>query len=352
MENAYKLAKSVVGQTIDVDGAFGGQCVDLVNWIAQKYGTSLMGNGNQIGIANDVSAFADVIPWREDLKLQTGDIIAQDVPTHGYGHAVVFGEGTYDNALVIEQNFNFVQVVVEHRRSLRSEIPLRVVRFRNQDGYVPDGGSSDSGSDKGNGVVSKPGIQGTLYEVTCDIVDGVKGNGDNTVLDTFFKCNKVVGSVNGEWLIYKRFDSSVGYLPMTCVKRVDQSSSDATDAQADYIAINKYNKYSDVTSDGISQKDTQKIYSLGELINRGGIVWGNYDWNYIFQSELPNEGKDIKGLGLSAHGFVVDGDGYLVLGYPSSYGDIRGTVYNTPFGFSGKAYYPFPDIHGFNVFVK
>lgn len=353
MDNAYKLAKQWVGKTLDVDGVFGGQCVDVPNWIAQQYGTYLLGNGNQIGIANDVSAFADVIPWREDLKLQTGDIISQDVPSHGYGHVVVFGEGSYDNALVIEQNYNWEQVTVEHRRSLRSEIPLRVVRFRNQDGYVPDGGDSSSSgnnsNNKNNGGSSTPAEKGTLYEITCDIVDGVKGSGDNTRLDTFFKCNKVTGSVNGEYLIYKRYDGSVGYLPMTCVKPVSSEDTGAKE-KADYIAINEYNKYNDITQDGISQE--QKIYSLGELINQGGIVWENYNWGYMFKAQLPNDGKDVKGLGLSAHGFVVDGDGYIVMAYPTTYGDIRGRTYNTPFGYKGKAYYPLSDINDFKVFIK
>lgn len=339
MANAFQIAEGVVGQTIDMDGAFGGQCVDLAQYVGKFFGNVLWGNGNQIGTIGNVSAVADVIPYTPHMKLRTGDIISLDdkTGTNLYGHVVVYGEGALSNALVIDQNYAGVQVVQKHRYNILSTLkPLRIIRFRNQDNYTP---IDSSGIINGNASLS--GINAktlTFYEITCDKVEGIKGNGDNTVLDTFYKCNKVTGEINGDWLIYDKYTGGKGYLPKSCVKlRSDYNKArETTSTNTD--VVNGYTRFSDKTSDGVDQSNTQAIYSLDQFIRDGRIKWGGYEWTYYSQQVLPGGGLNIPGRHVNAYGYVSDKDGYIVLAAPSSWGNVKGTVYNTPFGFKGKVY--------------
>lgn len=193
MTNAYQLAQSVVGQSVG-----SGECVALVDWIAMQYGHRLWGNGNQIGTDAGVSAFADVLPYTPGMELKVGDILSTFETTTPYGHTGVYGGGPVSNALYIEQNYNYQRFVIEHRRNIEAYGAkiLRVVRIRAQDNYSPGnnaGGSSNGGSS--DSPSKKSGIQRTFYEITCDKVEGIKGVGDHTVLDTFYKCNKVTGKI-------------------------------------------------------------------------------------------------------------------------------------------------------------
>lgn len=350
MANAFQIAEEVVGQTIDMDGAFGGQCVDIVQYVAQKYGTNLWGNGNQIGIANDVSAYADVIPWTDGFQMQVGDILSLDdnPAVNPYGHVLIYGGGSWDNALVIEQNYNWVQVVVKHRRSLSPQIPLRVVRFRGQDNYTPTGSDGATNGNPSKESAKKTSKTFTMYEITCDKVEGVRGQGDSTVLDIFFKCNRVTGKINGDWLIYDKNDGTVGYIPKSCVKQLDNLTDKDVLTTGGGQEVNPYERFSDVTDDGIDQQDTQKIYSLGQLINLGTVPYGGNDWGYLFQGELPQK----NGFSLNPHGFIVDKDGYIVVSVPMAYKNSRGKIVKTPFGKKGKIYFNLEDILNYIVYVR
>lgn len=84
--------------------------------------------------------------------------------------------------------------------------------------------------------------------------------------------------------------------------------------------------YADVATSG--------EYSLGDLQFMGVINWGGYKFTYYSQSVLPGGGLAIPGRHVNAGGFVSDGDGYIVLAGSAP----MGTVYATPFGYSGKIY--------------
>lgn len=342
MTNAYQVAQRVVGQSIDVDGGppppFSPyQCVDLVNWVAQQFGGSLWGNGNQIGIGNDVSSFADVIPYTNESQLQVGDILSTNETTTPYGHTLVYGGGGVDNARVIEQNFNNITHVIEHTRSITGygATILRIVRIRGQDNYTPDGSSgtsADAGKPKKSG-----GVQRTFYEIVVDKVEGIKGNGDNTVLDTFYKCNKVTGKINGEWLIYDKYNGTVGYLPKSAVKeKTEYSKQDKEPGKKEVEKANGYDKFSDKTSDGLDQSGTQQIYTLAQFISLGRVEYSGYEWTYSSGSNFPTSVNVNKSY--NAYGFLSDQDGHIILSVPSSWGDVKGRLYDTPFGFKGKAY--------------
>lgn len=339
MTNAYQVAQRVVGQSIDVDGfpPFQPyQCVDLVNWVARQYGGTLFGNGNQIGIGNDVSSFADVIPYSPGVELKVGDIISTNEASTPYGHTFVYGGGPIDNALIIEQNFAGITKVIEHRRSITAYggTILRIVRIRAQDNYTPETGGTTP--DK-SGPSHKSGIQRTFYEITCDKVEGIKGIDDPTVLDTFYKCNKVTGKINGEWLIYDKFDGSVGYIPRSCVtEKKEYSKQDKEQGNKEVEKANGYDKFPDKTSDGLDQAGTQPIYTLAQFISLGRINYNGYEWTYSSGNNFPASVNVNKSY--NAYGFLTDSDGNIILSVPSSWGDVKGRIYNTPFGFKGKVY--------------
>lgn len=342
MTNAYQVAQRVVGQSIDTDGGppppySPYQCVDLVDWVAQQFGGRLIGNGNQIGIGNDVSSFADVIPYTNESQLKVGDILSTNETTTPYGHTFVYGGGGVDNARVIEQNFNNITHVIEHTRSITGygATILRIVRIRGQDNYTPDG-SSGTSADSGKAKKSS-GVQRTFYEIVVDKVEGIKGNGDNTVLDTFYKCNKVTGNISGEWLIYDKYNGTVGYLPKSAVKeKTEYSKQDKEPSKKEVEKANGYDKFPDKTSDGLDQSGTQQIYTLAQFISLGRVEYSGYEWTYSSGNNFPTSVSVNKSY--NAYGFLSDQDGYIILSVPSSWGDVKGRLYNTPFGFKGKAY--------------
>ncbi len=91
---------------------------------------------------------------------------------------------------------------------------------------------------------------------------------------------------------------------------------------------------SDVTEEVPPPATTSGEYSLNDLMFQGVIYWGGYKFTYYSQSVLPGGGLSIPGRHVNAGGFVSDGDGYIVLAGSAP----MGTVYATPFGWSGKIY--------------
>lgn len=82
---------------------------------------------------------------------------------------------------------------------------------------------------------------------------------------------------------------------------------------------------------------------------QGVILWNNYYFTYASQSVAPGNGLNIPGRHVE-NGYIVDKDGYIVLGAQSS---LRGQVFNTPFGKKGKVYDAGPThSHHLNVYVQ
>lgn len=77
-------------------------------------------------------------------------------------------------------------------------------------------------------------------------------------------------------------------------------------------------------------------YSVNDLMYMGVIGWNGFKFTYYSQGVLPGGGLAIPGRHVNEGGFVADGDGYIVLAAPP--GVAHGTVYGTPFGYSGKVY--------------
>lgn len=355
MTNAYKIAQQYVGQCLDFDGYPPDQpyqCVDLVMMVARQFGFELWGNGNQIGTIGDLSPWVDIIPYSDGMKLKVGDIFATTEPGGGdgtvYGHTFVYGGGDLSNALIVEQNYQ-KQCVIEHRRAIYGygNTIHRIVRIKNQDNYEP---ADANGVKVGNAKETDKFIARDFFEITCDKVEGIKSPGDSTVIETFYKCNKVTGNINGEWLIYDKYDGSVAYIPISCVKKLDDYSTTKKEEKKKYETPNGYDWFTDKTTDGIDQSGTQKIYSLAQFVSLGRIKEANYEWTYSAGSSFP-ENVQVPGKGFNAYGFLSDGDGNIIMSAPKTYGDIIGRTYNTPFGFKGKVYTT-NDKTSFDVYVR
>lgn len=353
MTNAYKIAQQYVGQCLDFDGYPRDQpyqCVDLVMMVARQFGFELWGNGNQIGTIGDLSPWIEIIPYTEGMKLKTGDIFSTDDEpgAEEYGHTFVYGGGDLSNALIVEQNYQH-QCTVEHRRAVvgYGNRILRIVRIKNQDNYEP---TDANGVKVGNAKETDKFIARDFFEITCDKVEGIKSPGDSIVIETFYKCNKVTGKINGEWLIYDKYDGSVAYIPISCVKKLDDYSTTKKEEKKKYETPNGYDWFTDKTTDGIDQSGTQKIYSLAQFVSLGRIKEANYEWTYSAGSSFP-ENVQVPGKGFNAYGFLSDGDGNIIMSAPKTYGDIIGRTYNTPFGFKGKVYTT-NDKTSFDVYVR
>lgn len=353
MTNAYKIAQQYAGQCLDFYGYPRDQpyqCVDLVMMVARQFGFELWGNGNQIGTIGDLSPWVEIIPYTEGMKLKTGDIFSTDDEpgAEEYGHTFVYGGGDLSNALIVEQNYQH-QCTVEHRRAVvgYGNRILRIVRIKNQDNYEP---TDANGVKVGNAKETDKFIARDFFEITCDKVEGIKSPGDTTVIETFYKCNKVTGNINGEWLIYDKYDGSVAYIPISCVKKLDDYSTTKKEEKKKYETPNGYDWFTDKTIDGIDQSGTQKIYSLAQFVSLGRIKEANYEWTYSAGSSFP-ENVQVPGKGFNAYGFLSDGDGNIIMSAPKTYGDIIGRTYNTPFGFKGKVYTT-NDKTSFDVYVR
>lgn len=334
VKNAFQLAETVVGQVIDMDGMWGGQCADLANWVGAQYGVPLYGNGNQIGIANgpNLATVADVIPYSPGVALQIGDVLSMDIGE--YGHVVVYGGGPLNNALVIDQNYAGVQRV--QKRTWAIPNILRIVRFKNQEQY----GTGTSSTTTTGGPTSTTTTSVTqqvpeafkkAHEITCAEVRGIRGNDDPTVLDTFYKCNKVMGEFSGDWFIYRRFTGDVGYIPANCVSRSGESIKPVIWAPAK--PVNVHTKFPDETYDGLSQVGTQVVLSVEEFIRKGRVEYLGYEWVYDKKEDFKNPNK--LAVRINAHGFLVDHTDKIVLSLPVAYQAVEGTVLKTPFGSEG-----------------
>ena len=355
MTNAYKIAQQYAGQCVDIDGyppEQPYQCADLANIVAQHWGFKFDGVGaKDFGLVNDISSFADVIPYSDGMKLNVGDIITTREPQGEgwtYGHVFVYGGGDLSNALVVEQNYQH-QCTVEHRRAVYGygNTLISVIRIKGQDNYEP---ADANGVKVGNAKETDKFIARDFFEITCDKVEGIKSPGDTTVIETFYKCNKVTGNINGEWLIYDKYDGSVAYIPISCVKKLDDYSTTKKEEKKKYETPNGYDWFTDKTTDGIDQSGTQKIYSLAQFVSLGRIKEANYEWTYSAGSSFP-ENVQVPGKGFNAYGFLSDGDGNVIMSAPKTYGDIIGRTYNTPFGFKGKVYTT-NDKTSFDVYVR
>lgn len=121
--NLQEFIKKYEKKTVDFDGAYGGQCVDLFN----RYLFDVLGIKNPIqqfpvasayqiyGYGQNNQSFA-CIPNTPTAVPQAGDIIIWNQGVGPHGHVGIFVEGDVMSFRSFEQNWNGVQkcVIVNH----------------------------------------------------------------------------------------------------------------------------------------------------------------------------------------------------------------------------------------------
>ncbi|MFK4878156.1 CHAP domain-containing protein [Lactococcus petauri] len=112
MADLLALASAKLGQTVDMDGMYGGQCMDLIVYVVQTaYGVHMGGNAIDTGSASNIAALQNagvkVQRITNRSQLQRGDIVV--FSDGGYGHVAIVEEPTHPT--LVQQNINGRQYV-------------------------------------------------------------------------------------------------------------------------------------------------------------------------------------------------------------------------------------------------
>lgn len=112
MADLLALASAKLGQTVDMDGMYGGQCMDLIVYVVQTaYGVHMGGNAIDTGSASNIAALQNagvkVQRITNRSQLQRGDIVV--FSDGGYGHVAIVEEPT--RPTLVQQNMNGRQYV-------------------------------------------------------------------------------------------------------------------------------------------------------------------------------------------------------------------------------------------------
>ncbi|UQU59959.1 CHAP domain-containing protein [Lactococcus petauri] len=112
MADLLALASAKLGQTVDMDGMYGGQCMDLIVYVVQTaYGVHMGGNAIDTGSASNIAALQNagvkVQRITNRSQLQRGDIVV--FSDGGYGHVAIIEEPTHPT--LVQQNINGRQYV-------------------------------------------------------------------------------------------------------------------------------------------------------------------------------------------------------------------------------------------------
>lgn len=258
--------------------------------------------------------------------------------TGGYGHTGVITGLDSSKVEFTQQNYAGAPVgIYQYDRSSFLNGLTTLCIPPNASSGGSSGGSTPTQVDTsaGTNVLS---VDYHFYEITCEETHGYKQHSTSSeIIDTFYKCNKITGVLSGDWLIYNRYDNTLGYIPASCVTA--KTSYDKTIKRtSDGSSIKNAENYDTSSGENTSPVTTEKIYTLAQFMTLGRIAWGNYEYTYYSQSVLPGTGLNIPGRHVNDDGYVADIDGYIVLATPIDWGDVKGKTYPTPFGYTGKAY--------------
>ena len=99
--------KSEVNKPHDVDGYFGSQCVDLINFYLKKFWNILLG-GNAIDLLNSAKAKGMTVIYNAPgVNPKAGDIFVMEVPYHQFGHTgIVLEDSDGYTIKTLEQNID------------------------------------------------------------------------------------------------------------------------------------------------------------------------------------------------------------------------------------------------------
>lgn len=153
-----EIAKKYLGKSVDVDGAYGAQCVDFSNRVAMDAdGTRFTGN------AIDMPYTVNHGKWvwirnTDDFVPQGGDIFVESwASVHPYGHTGVVLNATMTTMNCLEQNYNNKMYVVETNRAYSKDGLVGVWRFQR-------------GTEKPSNQTESQTFAGT-YRVVADVLN-------------------------------------------------------------------------------------------------------------------------------------------------------------------------------------
>jgi hypothetical protein len=112
MADLLALASAKLGQTVDMDGMYGGQCMDLIVYVVQTaFGVHMGGNAIDTGSASNIAALQNAGVKVQRItnrgELQRGDIVV--FSDGSYGHVAIVEEPT--RPTLVQQNMNGRQYV-------------------------------------------------------------------------------------------------------------------------------------------------------------------------------------------------------------------------------------------------
>lgn len=130
--NVIEIAKKYLGKSVDVDGAYGAQCVDFSNRVAMDVdGTRFTGNAIDMPYTKNHGGWV-WINNTSDFIPQSGDIFVESWASyHSYGHTGVVIDATLTTMHVLEQNYNGKMYVIENNREYSKDGLVGVWRFQN-----------------------------------------------------------------------------------------------------------------------------------------------------------------------------------------------------------------------------
>ena len=106
---AVSWAESQIGNSLDYDGAYGAQCVDLIFYYYRFLGKTVVGGNGCDYAYNSLPSGWSRIPYSSGVTPQPGDIAVWTVSDSGNsaGHvAIVTSSGTSSYFVAVDQNWN------------------------------------------------------------------------------------------------------------------------------------------------------------------------------------------------------------------------------------------------------
>ncbi|PGS81620.1 hypothetical protein COC69_05680 [Bacillus cereus] len=216
MSKIYDLAAAKVGQVVDFDGVYGGQCADLSTY-AVWYATGARITGNAIDTGSQVNINAikakgvnvQILQNSATFIPQKGDIMVENPNNGGYGHVSIVESATLSQVTVFEQNYYGTAQSASPKgveRRTRSYLPIAYfVRIADP--------SKSTASGAGN------------YLVTADVLnvrsEASTAQGSKTVVATYKKGQTVyINSVANGWGSYVSYSGAKRYVSMDYLKKV------------------------------------------------------------------------------------------------------------------------------------
>lgn len=222
MSKIYDLVVAKLGQVVDFDGMYGGQCADLSTYaVYWATGARITGNAINTVDVNNINAikakgvtpevfmasggYFPIIP-------QNGDLLVENPPNGGYGHVSVVESATPTTVTVIEQNYDGSAQTASakgvERRTRAYLKPYAILR-------IPDASTpSPSGQGAGTYKVTASALNVRDYpSTTKGKVVASYGFGQSVNI------GKVILSEGMKWGTYTSYSGAQRYISMAYLKK-------------------------------------------------------------------------------------------------------------------------------------